>query len=190
MLRPNALANATALLERNPHAVVAYGSCDYVDLDGELLFHRRPPPQAPALLQFVPGLIKQEACLFKLSSIHRVGGVDKNLKYTMDLDLLLKLRRLGPFVETDQVIAAFCWHPDSLTIANRKASLMEAQEVQQRHAQGLARILHPLWKHAIRCLILTLNWKINRGLSRSVTLALHKRSRLKKTDLGRVAKPD
>lgn len=164
MLSPDALANASALLERYPAAVVSYGSCDYVDLNGDLLFNRRPPPNAPALLQFIPGLIKQEACLFRLSALRRVGGLNEKLKYTMDLDLLLKLRRLGPFVRVDRVLAAFCWHPGSLTVANRNASLDEAQNVQGSHARGIARLLQPLWKYPIRYLILALSARINRGL--------------------------
>lgn len=163
-LRPNALTQASALLELHPRAVLAYSPCDYVDINGKLLFNRSPPLKAPALLQFVPGLIKQETCLFRLSAVQQVGGLNEKLKYTMDLDLLLRLRRLGPFVKADKAHAAFCWHPGSITIANRYASLIEAQEVQRNHAQGLVRMLHPLWKYPIRYLFLTLNWKINRGL--------------------------
>lgn len=164
MLRSNALANACVLLERNTVAVVAYGACDYIDRDGKLLFSRRPPPMAPTLLQFIPGLIKQEACLFRLDAVRRVGGLDEKLKYTMDLDLLLKLRRLGPFVRADRVQAAFCWHPCSLTIANRSASLAEAQEVQNRNAQGIVKIFQTVWRYPVRYLIHLVNWIINKNL--------------------------
>jgi hypothetical protein len=164
MLYPGALADATASLEREPSAVVAYGACNYIDLDGNLLFTRRPPPHAPHLLQFVPGLIKQEACLFRLSGLRTVGWLNETLKYTMDLDLLLRLRRVGSFVRVDRITAAFCWHPDSITVANRKVSLAEAQEVQRNHARGVARMLQPIWKPAVRALILLMTWKINRGM--------------------------
>lgn len=165
MLRPGALATASALLDSNASAVVAYGACDYVDSGGNLLFTRRPPFAAPFLLQFVPGLIKQEACLFRRSALAEVGGLDEALKYTMDLDLLLKLRRVGGFVKTDQVLAAFCWHAGSITIANREASLDEAQAVQCRHVRGIFKIFSPVWMYPIRYLIFVLNWKINQGLA-------------------------
>lgn len=176
MLRPNALAKASAMLESNPTASLAYGSCDYVDLNGNLLFKRCPPPYAPMLLQIVPGLIKQETCLFRLKALRQVGGLDESLKFTMDLDLLLKLYRVGSFVKVDQVLAAFCWHPNSLTIANRSASLVEAQNVQSRHVRGVVKILQPLWKYPVRYLILTLNWKINRGLGQRIAEASGDRS--------------
>ncbi len=164
MLYPGALAHASAALESEPTAAVAYGACNYISLDGNLLFTRRPPPLAPLLLQFVPGLIKQEACLFRLSDVKAVGGLNETLKYTMDLDLLLRLRRRGRFVPVDKVTAAFCWHPDSITVANRKVSLAEAQEVQRVNARGVARAFQPLWKPAVRTLILAMTWKINRGM--------------------------
>lgn len=168
MLRPHALLNASALLERNPTAVAVYGTCDYIDLAGELLFSRRPPPNAPALLQFIPGLIKQEACLFRLSALRSVGGLNEELNYVMDLDLLLKLRRLGPFIRANDILAAFGWHPGSMTIANRNASLAEAQSVQGRHARGLAWLLQRLSKYPVRCLVLGLNSRINRRLRTAV----------------------
>lgn len=164
MLRPGALAEASALLEAHPAAAVAYGPCDYIDIDGNFLFCRRPPPFAPTLLQIVPGLIKQESCLFRLSGLRQVGGLDETLHYTMDLDLLLKLRRVGSFQKTNRVLAAFCWHPNSLTIANRQVSLTQAQDVQRVHARGLLKLSYPLWKPAIRALILFMTWKINRDM--------------------------
>lgn len=165
MLCSRSLAHTSALLESNPAAVLAYGSCNYIDLTGALLFCRRPPFMAPTLLHFVPGLIKQEACLFRLSALKQAGGLDENLKYTMDLDLLLRVHALGSFIRTSRVTAAFCWHPGSLTIANRKASLHEAQLVQRRHARGIFLWLaYSLLKYPVKILILALDWKINRGI--------------------------
>lgn len=170
-LRPDALRVASALLEENPAAVVAYGSCDYVTRGGTLLFKRKPPHNAPTLLLLVPGLIKQESCLFRLSAVNQVLGVDEKLKYTMDLDLLLKLRRVGSFIESNKSLAAFCWHPGSLTVANRRASLTEAQDVQASHVRGIAKILQPFWRYPIRYLILIMSWKINRELTQTTTPA-------------------
>jgi hypothetical protein len=98
--------------------------------------------------------------------LKRAGGLDEKLKYTMDLDLLLSLSTLGSFIKTHRVIAAFCWHPASLTIANRKASLLEAQVVQRRHARGIFFMLaYSLLKYPVRGLILALNWKINQSIN-------------------------
>jgi len=165
MLRPESLSYASSVLESNPLAVVAYGSCDYINRDGDVLFTRRPPPGAPFLLQMVPGLIKQETCLFRLQALRQVGGLDEKIRYAMDLDLLLKLRRVGSFVRVDRIQAAFCWHAESLTIANRSASLAEAQDIQGRNSLGIPRLLRPVWMYPIRLLIVAMSWKINRSLN-------------------------
>lgn len=164
MLRPDALATACETLEQNPEAVVCYGSCDYVDIDGGILFSRRPPPLAPLLLRYVPGLIKQEACLFRMSAIRSIGGLDQGLRYTMDLDLLLRLQAIGRFVRVDRVLAAFCWHPGSLTIANRRASLAEAQQVQRKQARGATAFLFPILKRPIEALIMFMSSRITDSL--------------------------
>lgn len=166
-LRPGAVAKACQALERTPSAAVCYGRCDYVDLDGNLLFSRRPPVLAPFLLRFVPGLIKQEACLFRLSDVMLVGGLDEELRYTMDLDLLLRLQEVGTFVRLNNVLAAFCWHPGSLTIANRQTSLAEAQSVQSRHAKGATAVLFSLLRYPVRRLIVHLDQKIRRDSFRT-----------------------
>lgn len=164
LYRPDALTHISALLEHAPESVACYGVCDYIDVQGQVLFSRRPPALAPILLQFVPGLIKQETCLFRRETVERVGGLDESLLYTMDLDLLLRLRRAGSFACSPRVIAAFCWHPGSLTISNRRASLLEAQAVQRKHARGLVKLLHALLTYPIRYLILGLSARINRGI--------------------------
>lgn len=163
MLRPGSLRSATAALEADPGAVVAFGHCDYIDFAGKLLFSRRPPPGAPALLQLVPGLIKQETCLFRRSAVVAVGALDESVRYAMDLDLLLRLRRQGRFVRLESVQAAFCWHPGSITIANRDVSFKEAQAIQTRHARGLVWLAFALLKTPIRMLVLAVNGRINRA---------------------------
>jgi GT2 family glycosyltransferase len=167
VLRPGALAISSSLLEQSPKAVVAFGRCDYIDLKGELLFTRRPPAGAAWWLQFVPGLIKQETCLFRRQSVVDVGGLDENLRYAMDLDLLLRLRRLGPFARAEAVLAAFCWHAGSITIANREVSFAEAQQVQRRAARGLAALVTPVALPLFRRLILRVSNRINRRHLRS-----------------------
>jgi GT2 family glycosyltransferase len=168
LLRPGALAASSRLLEQHGEAVVAFGQCDYIDMTGRLLFTRRPPLGAAWWLQFVPGLIKQETCLFRREAVLAVGGLDESLRYAMDLDLLLRLRRLGSFVRVDAVQAAFCWHADSITVANREMSFVEAQRVQRIAAHGLVRLLSPFAQPLVRHLLLAVNDRINRRYLRGV----------------------
>jgi GT2 family glycosyltransferase len=165
VLRPDALAQLSAALQSQPHAAAAFGTCDYIDMSGHILFTRRPPPGAPWWLQWVPGLIKQEACLFRRDSLVRAGRLNEALRFTMDLELLLRLRKVGPLVRVDAVTAAFCWHPDSLTIANRERSFAEAQGVQRQWVDAWLRWLIPVAQPIVRRLILTISERVNRRYS-------------------------
>lgn len=168
LLYPNSLYLSSSLLERQANGVVAFGCCDYIDLSGRLLFTRRPPPGAKWWLQFVPGLIKQEACLFRKDAVIEIGGLDDSLRYAMDLDLLLRLRQLGTFVRAEATLAAFCWHPGSITIANRDASVAEAQRVQRQGARGLARLINPVLQPLSRYLLLAMSDHVNSRHMRGV----------------------
>ena len=56
----------------------------------------------------------------------------------------------GP-VQADQLLlAAFRWHPDSLTVANRLGSSREAESVKRRHLPRAIRPISGLWHRPIR----------------------------------------
>lgn len=160
MLRPRGLAVTSDLLERHPASVVAFGACDYIDMEGRLLFSRRPPPLAEFLLQFVPGLIKQETCLFRKTAVQRVGGVSEKFLYAMDLDFLLRLRRVGSFIRSPEIIAAFCWHPGSLTANYRSQSFQEARQIQYANARGMLKVLPLLLRYPIQLAAIAMRSKI------------------------------
>lgn len=147
LLRPGALVSSTTLLSRDARATVAFGRCDFIDARQRLLFTRRAPPAAAWLMYLAPGLIKQETCLFRRDAVSAVGGLDEQLRFAMDLDLLLRLRKRGPFRRSEMSLAAFCWHADSLTIRSRRESFAEAQAIQLRHAgpalRSALKILQP-----------------------------------------------
>jgi hypothetical protein len=133
---------------------MCYGDCEFIDLAGSTLFVRRPPPAAPWLMQFVPGLIKSEACLFRLDAVRELGGLDDSLRYTMDLDLILRLRRLGPAVCVHGITGRFCMHAGSITLKSRAASFEEAQRVQRRCVGPLLRpVVHALQPILMRLLM-------------------------------------
>ena len=53
------------------------------------------------LLAWGPDLVPQPGMLFRLDDFRAVGGLDESLKFAMDLDLLLRLRRRGRFVDVE-----------------------------------------------------------------------------------------
>lgn len=150
LLRPDSLEASLTTLDKNPEAVIAYGFCDYIEDDGKLLFTNRSGRLAPWLLSWGPNLIPLPGMVYRLSALQKAGDFDINLKYAMDLDMLLRLRKLGKFVNTGQTLAAFRWHSSSTTVANREASLSEAEMIKRRYLHKALHSVAPLWEKPVR----------------------------------------
>lgn len=148
--RAGGLATLVRLLDDDRAAVVAYGGCDYIDPDGRVIGTSRAGRAAMWLLPWGPNLVPNPAALIRLEPLCRSGRFDTSLRYTMDLDVFLRLRAYGRFVATRRVAAAFRWHPDSLTVANRAASSAEAEAVKRRHLPTALRPLSVVWDVPVR----------------------------------------
>lgn len=150
LFRPGGLATLLGLLRDDPRAVLAYGGCDYIDVDGRPLFTNRAGRLARWLLPWGPDLIPHPGSLIRLEAIRAVGGFDETLRFTMDLDLFLRLRSHGRFASTRRSVSAFRWHPDSMTVSDRRASTAEAEQVKRRHLPAALRPLSPAWELPVR----------------------------------------
>jgi GT2 family glycosyltransferase len=145
-----ALARLVAMLEARPDASVAYGACVYIDDVGRTIGVSRAGDLASRILGWGPDLVPQPAALHRLDAVAEAGEYDESLRFAMDLDMLLRLRRVGPFVSTKEVVSSFRWHADSLTVANRKMSLAESERVKHRYLAPSARRVAPLWDVPVR----------------------------------------
>lgn len=145
-----ALARLTRMLEARPDASVAYGACAYIDHHGDLIGVSRAGPVATWILGWGPDLVPQPSALHRMSAVEEAGWYDETLGLAMDLDMLLRLRRIGKFVSTSEIVSSFRWHADSLTVANRRISLSESERVKRRYLSRPARLLSPVWDMPVR----------------------------------------
>jgi glycosyltransferase involved in cell wall biosynthesis len=150
LFRPGGLKALRQLLRNEPSAVLAYGGCDYIDPQGRTIALSNAGRLAQYLLPWGPDLIPHPGTMIRLDALQDIGGFEKDLRYAMDLDAFLKLRRYGSFVCTRDAVSAFRWHPDSLTVANRLASSKEAEAVKRRHLPGVLRPVSGLWHFPVR----------------------------------------
>ena len=124
LLLPGGLATLAGLLRDDPRAVAAYGACPYIDDEGRTIRVSRAGDLAGRILSWGPDLVPQPASLTRLGSLVEAGEYDESLRFAMDLDMFLRLKKQGPLVRPrKQEVAAFRWHADSLTVANRALSL-------------------------------------------------------------------
>lgn len=133
LLTAGSLESTIAALRRNPRATVAYGWCDYIDLEGRVVFRSRAGRLAGRMLRWGPNLIPQPGSLMRFADVVAAGGIDETATVTMDLDLFLRLRRRGPFEALDRTLACFRWHDDSLTVSGEKFSMEQADQVRMKY---------------------------------------------------------
>ncbi|KAA1380675.1 glycosyltransferase [Aeromicrobium fastidiosum] len=145
LFRPGGLIRLQELLTSDSAAVLAYGGCDYIDPVGRTLGTSRAGRAARWLLAWGPNLIPHPGTMVRLNALEAIDGFDTRLKYAMDLDAFLRLRPFGRFLSTRETVSAFRWHPDSLTVAGRKASGDEAEAIKRRHLPAVLQPLSPLW---------------------------------------------
>ncbi|TFC55928.1 glycosyltransferase [Cryobacterium sp. TMT2-15-1] len=150
LFRPGGLASLAKLLEADSGAVLAYGGCDYIDGEGRTIFVSNAGRLARILLAWGPDLVPHPATMIRLDALASIGGFDERLRFAMDLDAFLKLRSFGRFAWTRDSVAAFRWHPDSLTVANRLDSSLESEGVKRRHLPAYLRPVSPLWQYPVR----------------------------------------
>ena len=150
LLQPGGLRTLAGLLAADPSAVVAYGACTYIDDRGRTVTVSRAGDLASKILAWGPDLVPQPASLTRVDALLACGGYDETLKFAMDLDMFLRLKRRGRFVSTKQETAAFRWHADSLTVANRGKSLAESEAVKRRYLSRWARPFALLWEVPVR----------------------------------------
>jgi len=139
------VAKLVKALRGNLEAVVAHGQCEYISESGTTLAVNRLGRYAGFFLPWGPNFIPHPGTVVSLDALQGIGGFDPRLKYALDLDAFLKLRKMGRFVAVPAIASRFCWHTESLTVADRAASSREAMAVKVSHLPPCLRFMSPLW---------------------------------------------
>jgi len=150
LLASGSLSDATQILDANPTTVLVYGSCDYVDPKGKVVWVNKSGQWASSLLHFGPDLIPQPGALFRRKAFEQVGGLSKTFDWAFDVDLLLKLKRIGKLRFVNKTLASFRWHPESLSVEYRTTSVAEASKVRVSHLPARIRPISCLWEYPVR----------------------------------------
>jgi GT2 family glycosyltransferase len=150
LLEPHSLTATVNALRSNPNATVAYGACRYIDEQGQQLWISKAGKWATKVLGWGPDLIPQPGMLVRMDAWQAVGGVDESYRFAFDLDLLLKLKKIGPLVDTGVVVSSFRWHADSLTVSDRTTNLEESERAKRAALSPTARKLAWLWEKPVR----------------------------------------
>lgn len=142
LLTPGSLRATTAALDAHPDATLTFGHCDYIDLEGRVVFRSNAGRIAAWILRWGPNLVPQPGSLARFSDVAALGGVDVEATQTMDLDLWLKLNKRGRLIALNQTLACFRWHADSLTVSDEKFSMNQSDQTRMRHMTPIGAALY------------------------------------------------
>lgn len=132
-----ALERVAQEFDEHPEAVAVSGRCLWIDRDGSVTgeIPTVPDTTLTGLLACTYNL-PQPATFFRADAYRRVGGLDPARSLAMDVDLWLKLARVGEIRQVDDVLARFRLHPAAKTQAGALAAIREDFAVRRR--QGLS----------------------------------------------------
>jgi GT2 family glycosyltransferase len=143
-----------ALFATNKDISMIYGSCDYINIDNERIGINRLQRVSKFFIRFGPCLIPQPGSLINKQKYIESGGLDRRLGWAFDLDLFIKLSKVGRLQPVDLTLGSFRWHNDSLTVASRKDSVREASRVRKSYYYFPLRFVSEIWELPIRTLTL------------------------------------
>lgn len=120
MYLPNALFNVARSFVKNPDAALIYGDYIKVDADDRCFALRRQPSFDYQVCLHAYTMPIQPASFFNREAFFSVGGLNINLHYTMDYDLILRLARYGRVVHANEYVAALRFHKDCKTLVRQQ----------------------------------------------------------------------
>jgi GT2 family glycosyltransferase len=150
ILHKGSIPTCIDVLDVNPDVVLVYGSCDYIDGAGKIIWKNETGYWASKILRFGPDLIPQPGSLFRRSAFNAVGGLNGKYDWAFDFDLLIKLKGIGKLKYTPKTLASFRWHPESLSVEFRQKSVAEASRVRISHLPMFLRPISWLWEYPVR----------------------------------------
>ena len=114
-LYPGALAKAAEHFGKNPDTDVFYGNSVIIDDEfGVKGYHWAVEPPSANIL--ASGIISQPSCFFRRTKYEEIGGLDRDLHYTMDWDLWVRFWRAGAkFQFTEETLSRVLWSPEAKT---------------------------------------------------------------------------
>lgn len=114
-LYPGALEEAAKQFTDAPDTDLFYGHTVIINDDNVVEgYHWAVEPPSDMIL--AGDIISQPSCFFRRSKLDEIGGLDRDLHYTMDWDIWVRFWRAGAkFAYTENVLSLVLWSKDAKT---------------------------------------------------------------------------
>jgi len=153
LLKPGSLETSSQALREDDRTVLVFGGCDYINSMNQVIFTNKSGMYAVPLMRMGPQLIPQPGSLFRRDAYERIGGLNTELSWAFDLDLLFRLSHMGKLKFLNRTLASFRWHEDSLSVGGRDGSVSEASRIRKRFLPSWLKPFSELWEFPMRSLI-------------------------------------
>ncbi len=132
---PGALEHIALLSRERPEAVAWVGRCYRIDEDDRITDTIAPRGLDEDTLADwgYEGFFYQPSCFFTAEGWRKTGPMDLRLEYGFDVDLWIKLAKIGPFVATDEVLSAALFHPMAKSGQGRMGQHVDTNALQVYH---------------------------------------------------------
>jgi glycosyltransferase involved in cell wall biosynthesis len=131
------LFRSLKLIQSDPNVLAVVGNLGYVlNKKGKVITNR-----VSKLNLFVtnigPNIIPQPGSLIRRTAINNQTLLNESYKYAMDLDLWLRILKVGEIGIVKETQALMNWHYDSITVSNRKKASIEAFNIRYKNSGNL-----------------------------------------------------
>jgi GT2 family glycosyltransferase len=161
LIEVNALSIARELMISDSEVVAVVGICDYIGPSGEKILTNKAGSLGIKILSWGPDLIPQPGSLLRRSAFDEMGGLDPKFRMAFDLDMFLRLQKLGRIEFLNQKVASFRWHPTSLSVDQRRYAVLEASAIRRNNHSKLVSYVSLLWEPLIIAITLSLGTVVN-----------------------------
>jgi GT2 family glycosyltransferase len=153
LLKPESLHVASQALRHDNNIVLVFGGCDYINGENQVIFTNKSGKYAVPVMRFGPQLIPQPGSLFRRDAYEKIGGLNSEFKWAFDLELLIRLSKVGKIKFLNQTLASFRWHEDSLSVGGRDGSVREASRIRKQFLPTWLKPFSELWELPMRAAI-------------------------------------
>ena len=129
---------------------LVFGSCRYIDESSKQVWMNKSGQWAARIIRFGPFLTPQPGSVIRRTAFEQVGGLDENLGWAFDLDLFIKISRVGKLKFAGVVLSSFRWHESSLSVEFRRQSVLEGSSVRKKHLHFIVQLFSEMWEFPIR----------------------------------------
>jgi glycosyltransferase involved in cell wall biosynthesis len=149
LLTKDSLTDSLLAFDADANVVATYGMCDYISSDGSRIFQNKSGNWASILMNFLPNLIPQPGSLLSRLAFEKIDGVKSSYPLAFDFEMFFELKKIGKLQYIPKVQGAFRWHPDSMSVDQRKQAVQQSSQIRNTYLPNHFRLIARLWEPAL-----------------------------------------